>query len=78
MTSRPTLGPLYGAIAAHYKIAGASSKLRKVNITCYLNREVMIVFFDVPPTTAIHADDRLVEPRQPNEMLKVEEVAVAP
>lgn len=30
---------------------------------------------DVPPTTAIHATDRLVEPRQPHEMRIVEEVA---
>lgn len=41
----------------------------------YLNLEVVIVMVDVPPTTAIHATYRLVEPRQPREMRIVEEVA---
>ncbi|GAK72850.1 hypothetical protein G6L37_27580 [Agrobacterium rubi] len=40
-----------------------------------MNRKVVIVMVDVPPTTAIHATDQLVEPRQPNDMRIVEEVA---
>ncbi|POO51762.1 hypothetical protein CTT39_22140 [Agrobacterium rosae] len=71
----PTKAPLNGAIGAHYKNARASSKLGKVSIGGYLNREVVIVMVDVPHMTAVHADDWLVEPRRPNEMREVDDVA---